>query len=238
MKLTTKKRLCTINARGGSKGVPGKNWALIAGTPLLSYTIRQAITSGCFDMIAVSSDSKRILEIAALEGAETIQRPTELAMDSSPKVPAIIHCVEKSEERAGHNFETVVDLDVTSPLRNESDIISAVELLESNDLQSVFSACNSRRSPYFNLVATNDKGSWGPVVSTSPKPMRRQDAPSTFDMNASIYVWNREDLFRHRAVFLERTGMYLMPEERSLDIDSALDFKIVEFLIEERKRES
>jgi CMP-N,N'-diacetyllegionaminic acid synthase len=238
VKSPSKKRLCTINARGGSKGVPGKNWALIAGTPLLTYTIRQAIASGCFEMIAVSSDSERILEIAALEGAETIRRPRELAMDSSPKVPAIIHCVEKSEERAGHKFQTIVDLDVTSPLRKESDIISAVDLLERDSLQSVFSACHSRRSPYFNLVATDNQGNWGPVINTSPKPIRRQEAPSTFDMNASIYVWNREDLFTHREVFLERTGMYLMPEERSLDIDSALDFKIVEFLLEQRTRET
>jgi CMP-N,N'-diacetyllegionaminic acid synthase len=232
-----KHRLCTINVRGGSKGVPGKNWANVAGIPLVSHSIRQAFSAKCFDMVAVSSDSETLLELAASEGAIPLTRPVALATDSAPKMPAIVDAVEQAEAIAGRKFDTVVDLDATSPLRTPNDISNAINLLESDSLQSLFSACESRRSPYFNLVSKDSAGFWGPAIPASPKPTRRQDAPSTFDMNASIYVWNRDDLMTHREVFLEKTGIYLMPEERSIDIDSPLDFEIVSWLMERRERD-
>jgi N-acylneuraminate cytidylyltransferase/CMP-N,N'-diacetyllegionaminic acid synthase len=188
-------------------------------------------------MVAVSSDSETLLELAASEGAIPLTRPVALATDSAPKMPAIVDAVEQAEAIAGRKFDTVVDLDATSPLRTPNDISNAINLLESDSLQSLFSACESRRSPYFNLVSKDSAGFWGPAIPVSPKPTRRQDTPSTFDMNASIYVWNRDDLMTHREVFLEKTGIYLMPEERSIDIDSPLDFEIVSWLMERRERD-
>jgi len=228
-------RLCTINARGGSKGVPGKNSLMVAGIPLLAYSIRQAFTSECFDQIAFSSDSDELLEIAATEGATTVRRPSLLATDVAPKLPAIVHTVKQTEALSGIKFDTIVDLDVTSPLRLPSDIVNAIDMLESRSLQSVFSACESRRSPYFNLVSQDSSGIWGPALKVDPSPIRRQDAPQTFDMNASIYVWNRNDLLETQQVFLPRSGMYLMPEDRSIDIDSPFDLEVVSWLLEKRK---
>jgi len=228
----TTNRVCTLNARGGSKGVPGKNLASVAGRSLLSYSIEQAANSGLFEAVAVSSDSEEILNEAAKCGALPILRPVELATDLAPKVPSIIHCVREVERHKGLTFSTVVDLDVTSPLRRVEDIVGAVALLEEGGHDSVFTATKARRSPYFNQVTKHSDGSWGPVILSSEPLFRRQDAPETFDMNASIYVWSRNSLLQGESVFLESTAMYLMPEERSWDIDSKFDFEIVSLLLE------
>ena len=228
------KRLCTINARGGSKGFPGKNVAMIAGKPLLAHSLEHALEAGIFDLLAVSSDSLEILEVARNFGALAIERPFELASDSAPKMPSIVHSVKTAEEISGVTFSTVVDLDATSPLRHPEDIIGAVKLLEDESLDSVFTASTSRRSPFFNQVAKGSNGSWGPVVISPNKVFRRQDAPETYDMNASIYVWRRNALMDNPSVFHARTSMFLMPEERSWDIDSKFDFDVVSFLLERK----
>jgi len=233
--LDKKKILCTICARGGSKGVPGKNIRELAGLPLLAHSILQAKQSGIFDSIAVSSDSSKILAVAAKYGADfLIERPPELSTDAAPKVPVIQHCFLTAERLAGTQFDIGVDLDATSPLRVPADIIAATETLVSSDAQNVITGSPSRRSPYFNLVEANDVG-YVTTSKTLPRPCtRRQDAPKTYDMNASIYVWRRSSLINNSNLFLEKTVLYEMPEERSIDIDSELDFKIVEMLMKER----
>ena len=227
------KRICTINARGGSKGLPGKNLAKLGEKTLLEHSISQAIESGIFDKCAVSSDSEEILRLAKKSGAVIVERPDKLAGDESPKVPSIIHCVQAVEEILGDSFDTVVDLDVTSPLRSLSDIRNAVALLEENFLDSVFSVVESRRSPFFNMVARTPEGTWQTVVQ-SHEISRRQDAPPTFDMNASIYAWKRNALIENASVFMQKTEMYLMPPERSWDVDSEFDLEIVRYLFSNR----
>ena len=127
-----------------------------------------------------------------------------------------------------------MDLDATSPLRDVSDILEAWRLFVENDYDNLITAMPSRRSPYFNLVELTPDGR----VALSKKPdnkiTRRQDVPATFDMNASIYIWKREALLRNDSLFLENTGLYVMPEERSIDVDSELDFEFVEFLMRKR----
>lgn len=228
----TMKRLCTICARGGSKGVKGKNIRPLLGKPLIAYSIEQAKASGLFEAIAVSSDSDIILEIAKECGVDySIKRPDELATDQAAKLPVIRHCVAEVERQKGCSFDVIVDLDATSPLRSIEDIHRAVALLEESGAGNVITAMLSRRSPYFNLVELNANG----VVELS-KPLktavvRRQDAPKCYDMNASIYVWKRQVLFASDTIFNEDTRLYVMPEERSIDIDSDLDFKFVEFIM-------
>jgi len=228
-------RVCTICARGGSKGVKNKNIRELAGKPLIAHTIEQARSSGLFELIAVSSDSSEILDTARRLGADLmVERPAELATDTAAKLPAIRHCVEEAEKFKGRRFNIVVDLDVTSPLRLPEDIRGAVELLESRGITNVITGTPARRSPYFNLVELGEDG----VVRLS-KPLaspivRRQDSPQCFDMNASIYVWLRDALFDHPAVFAADTRLYLMPEERSIDIDSELEFEFVELLMKKR----
>ena len=228
-------RLCTICARGGSKGVKGKNVRSLIGKPLIAYSIEQARRSGLFDAIAVSSDSEVILEAARNAGVDyLIARPAELATDTAAKLPVIRHCVSEVERLSGKRFATLVDLDATSPLRSEEDILQAVGLLESTGVDNVITAMPARRSPYFNLVEVNAAG----VVALS-KPLqagivRRQDAPLCYDMNASIYVWQHDALFDGDSVFRANTRLHVMPEERSIDIDSELDFRLVELLMRER----
>lgn len=230
------KRLCTICARGGSKGVVNKNIRKINGKPVLVYSIIRAQDSRLFDHIAVSSDSEEILGIAKDWGADVlVRRPEELATDTAPKVPAIRHCAGEAERKLGITFETIVDLDASSPLRSGEDIRGAVTLLESRKAGNVITAAPARRSPYFNLVEVDERG----VVRLSKKPdfpvVRRQDAPACFDMNASIYVWRRDVLMNKNSIFNEDTLLYVMPEERSLDIDSELDFEIVQMLLARRE---
>nr|WP_297351303.1 acylneuraminate cytidylyltransferase family protein [uncultured Caldimonas sp.] len=225
-------RICTICARGGSKGVKGKNLRPLGGLPLLAHSIRQARLSGAFDTIAVSSDSAEILQAALDHGADLIiERPPELATDTAAKLPAIRHCVAEAEKQVGHEFDFCVDLDATSPLRSVDDIREVVSLLEMEDSSNVITAAPARRSPYFNLVELDEQGRVTLSKPVSPPFVRRQDAPRCFDMNASIYGWRRATLFASTSLFLPQTKLHVMPEERSLDIDSELDFEIVEFLM-------
>lgn len=228
-------RICTICARGGSKGVKNKNIRDLAGKPLIAYTLEQARASGLFDLIAVSSDSLDILNVARAYGADLlVERPAELATDIAAKLPVIRHCVEEAEKAGEKRFDVVVDLDATSPLRLVEDIKGAVNLLESEKVSNVITAAPARRSPYFNLVEVGEDG----VVRLSKplgKPIvRRQDSPKCFDMNASIYVWQCAALFGYPTVFNADTRLFVMPEERSADIDNELDFEIVELLMKKR----
>ena len=225
------KVLCTICARAGSKGVANKNLRLINNKPLIVYSIEQAIATKLFDQIVVSSDSKEIREVALANGATfCVDRPAELATDTAPKLPAIKHCVENAEKKFGQ-FEVIIDLDATAPLRESSDIIGALELLQSAQADNVITGTPAHRSPYFNLVEIDANG----IVSLSKPPAnvvaRRQDSPQCFDMNASIYVWRRQALFANENLFTGNTRLFVMPRERSLDIDSQADFEMVEWMM-------
>lgn len=224
------RRLCTICARGGSKGVAGKNIRLLGGKPLIAHSIEQARSSGLFERIAVSSDDPAILDAARHAGADdAVVRPAELATDTAPKVPVIRHVQDWVEARHG-KFDTFVDLDATAPLRTTGDIAGAIALLESAHVASVVTGTPSHRSPYFNLLEQQPDGSVRTAKTLDPPVTRRQDAPRTFDMNASIYVWRAAAFRADPRVFYPDTRLYEMPAERSHDIDSPIDFRIVELL--------
>ncbi len=227
------RRLAVICARGGSKGVKGKNLRDLAGKPLIAHSLGQAKNCGLFDAVAVSSDSTEILDAAREWGADyMVERPAELASDTAPKVPAIRHCAETVEAETGQQFDTIADLDATAPLRNVDDIRGAVELLETSDAANVVSAMASRRSPYFNLVERDETGRVRLSKPPAAPIARRQDAPKCFDLNASVFVWTRGALFSGNDYVLgDNTLLFEMPEERSIDIDTETDFKFVEFLI-------
>ena len=227
------KRLAVICARGGSKGVKGKNLRELAGKPLIAHSIVQAKDSGLFNAVAVSSDSAKILEVAKKWGADhMVERPAGLASDMAPKLPAIRHCTETVETETGETLDTIVDLDATAPLRNLGDIRGAVELLENSKVGNVVSAMPARRSPYFNLVERDETSRVRLSKPPSAPIARRQDAPECFDLNASVFVWTRDSLFSDNDYALgDDTLLFVMPEERSIDIDTEIDFKFVEFLM-------
>lgn len=230
------KRICTICARGGSKGVKGKNIKNLVGVPLIAHSIRQALETGLFDEVVVSSDSKEILDVSQDYGATLqIERPLNLATDYAAKLPVIRHCVLQTELKRGVSFDTCVDLDATSPLRNLGDIQKVVEILEKKNSGNVITGMVSRRSPYFNMVEIGKDGCVQLSKKVEPKYVRRQDAPECYDMNASIYAWTKKSLIQNEGLFNPETELYVMPESRSIDIDSETDFLFVEFLMNNRK---
>lgn len=227
------RRLCTICARGGSKGVPGKNLRPLLGKPLIAWTVEQARACGLFDFVAVSSDAAAILEAARDAGAGLlVQRPAKLADDTADKISVIAHCLATAERETGQTFDVLVDLDVTAPLRLPEDIVGVVRLLEREGGGNVITGCPSRRSPYFNLVERAEDGAVALSKPSDPPIARRQDAPPCFDMNAAIYAWRRDDFVKRPAVFYPDTQLFEMPEERSHDIDSETDFAVVELLMQ------
>lgn len=229
--------LCTICARGGSKGVLKKNIKVLAGKPLIGYSIQQAADSCLFDKIVVSTDDIEIASISKDYGASfCFIRSEELATDECGKLLVIKNALLTSEQEFDQVFETVVDLDVTSPLRSVDDIKQAYNLFFNCSYDNLITAAPARRSPYFNLIELSDDNKVG--LSKQPKSsvLRRQDSPKCYDMNASIYIWKRNILLNNNSLFLENTGLYVMPYERSIDIDCEIDFQFVEFLMKLRNR--
>jgi len=231
-----KQRMCTICVRAGSKGIPGKNMADFLGKPLMAHSIEQALESGAFAVVAVSSDSQDYLDIGTSYGAHhAVLRPAELANDQAAKLPVIRHCVETVEQRTGAKYDTIVDLQVTSPLRISDDITGAISLLENNgQTENVITGCAAKSSPYFTIVERKDNGKIYLSKSLDRPVIRRQDTPDCFDINGSVYAWRRDVLFTKDGgsdgVVLAHTALYEMSEHRSIDIDTLLDFKFAEFV--------
>jgi CMP-N,N'-diacetyllegionaminic acid synthase len=229
--------LCTICARGGSAGVKNKNIRKLCGKPLIAHSIIQAQKTKLFDLISVSSDSPKIRSIAKEYGADhVVDRPAELASSTAPKLFAIQHAVLETERAFKQSFDYIVDLDATSPLRSVDDIIQSINMLIAHkEASNLVTACPSRRSPYFNMLEINAEG----FAKLSKEPpgfiARRQDVPESYDMNASIYIWERDALFSAERTISDKTLLYVMPEERSIDVDSILDWKFVSLLARERK---
>ncbi|OIN91286.1 MAG: flagellar modification protein B [Comamonadaceae bacterium CG1_02_60_18] len=230
--------LAIIGARGGSKGVNNKNIRPLLGKPLIAWTIEQATASLLFDHIVLTSDSEEIMRISAEYGADVFfKRPDEYATDTAPKIPAIRHALVESEKHFGKQYDCIVDLDATAPLRIVQDLIDALQQFEREGYEALITAMPARRSPYFNLIEQDAHGRVALSKKLDRPIVRRQDSPKCFDMNASFDIWKREALLNNNTLFTGNTGLYVMPEERSIDIDSELDWRMVEMLMAERTEE-
>ena len=228
------KILCTICARGNSKGLKNKNIKKINGSPLLKYTIDHALKSKIFDNIVLSSDSKRIIQLARDLGLkDIINRPKKLATDQSGKLDVVKHALRVIEKRYAIKYDVIIDLDVTSPLRIVSDIKKAYNLFLNNNSNILISATPSKKNPFFNQVI--QKNNSIKLVQSKIKYLRRQDAPNVYDLNASIYIYKRETLLNTNTIFTKDSSLYIMPEERSVDIDNINDFNYVEYLMKRKK---
>ena len=224
--------LCTICARGGSKGVKNKNIKEINGKPLIAYTIEQAKASNLFEHIVISTDSDEIARVAKEYGAEVFfKRSAEMASDTAGKLEVIQDAFIRSEKHYNKKYDYLIDLDATAPLRSVDDIINSFnQFLEDNN-DNLITAMPSRRSPYFNLIEQDKDGKVYLSKTLDSRIIRRQDVPKSYDMNASIYIWKRDVILNEKSLFLEKTGLYVMPEERSIDIDTPLDYEFVEFIM-------
>lgn len=228
--------LCTICARGGSKGVKNKNIKELNGKPLIAYTIEQAKDSGLFEHIVISTDSDDIATIAKQYGAEVFfKRSAKMASDTAGKLDVIRDAFVKSEEYYNKQYDYLIDLDATAPLRIVDDIINSFNQFLKDNNDNLITAMPSRRSPYFNLVEQDKDGKVYLSKKLDDVVIRRQDAPKSYDMNASIYIWKRDVILNENSIFLEKTGLYVMPEERSIDIDTELDYKFVEFIMKDKR---
>jgi CMP-N,N'-diacetyllegionaminic acid synthase len=225
--------LCIIPARGGSKGLAGKNVKQLAGKPLISYTIEHAKTSKYVDRVIVSTDDTIIAQVATKSGAEIpFMRPESLSGDDIGTIDVLLHGIDWMEKNEGYNFDILVQLLVTTPLRISEDIDACIEVLFRENADNVFSVTDAHRNPYFNMVEIGPKGQVRLVKKGSFTS--RQAAPPVFDMNASIYVWWKEILKKEKKLFLRKTRVYHMPKERSVDIDDAIDFQIAQMLLMDR----
>ncbi|MFA4955706.1 MAG: acylneuraminate cytidylyltransferase family protein [Candidatus Methanoperedens sp.] len=226
------KILCIIPARGGSKGLPGKNIKMLLGKPLIAYSIEHARKSKYIDQIIVSTDNTEIADISKIFGADVpFLRPKELASDDSSTIDALLHAMEWMENKERFVFDILVLLHVTTPLRSVEDVDRCIELLVEKNADNVFSVTEAHRNPYFNMVEVHADGSTNLVKKGFFAT--RQSAPQVFDMNSSIYVWWKDILKDKRSIFLKRSQIYIMPKERSVDIDDSIDFKIAEMLLKE-----
>jgi len=226
------KTIASICARGGSVGVPGKNIRPLHGKPLIAHTIEQALAVKGIDAVYVSTDDAAIAEVAEHYGARVpFLRPAELATSSAPKVPVIQHLCDWVAENVGP-FDRVVDLDPTSPLRTVEDIQACLALLD-DETDAVITAFESEKNPYFNMVERKVDGNIGLVCRPEGVVVARQQAPHVYSMNASIYVWHRHTLTK--GLWNGQLKLHVMPRERSIDIDSPLDFEIVEMLMARTK---
>jgi CMP-N,N'-diacetyllegionaminic acid synthase len=220
--------IATICARGGSKGLPRKNVLPFAGKPLIAHTIEQALACRLIDAVYVSTDDDEIAEVARKYGAQVpYRRPAELASDQAPKIPAIEHLVIYLEQQ-GERIATVVDLQPTSPLRSQEDLAAAIGTAGQADL--IVSVTEPSHNPYYSLVEVQADGTLR--VSKPASHVRRQDVPAVWGLNGSIYVWRRDALKK-----AARDGFWtvsirpsVMPRQRSVDIDDALDFEWAEWL--------
>lgn len=229
----TPKILATVCARAGSKGVPGKNTRLLHGKPLILHTIDLAKSLHLFEDIVVSTDSEDIRDLAFMsEVAAPFLRPAELSTDSAPKIPFVVrHCLLQAEQLMQKRYDTIVDLDPTSPLRSADDVFNALHKFRESGCPNLISATRARKSPYFNLLEYDGSGEIRLSKSQKQIPTSRQTGPHCFDMNASIYIWQRNTLIKEDSIFLNGTELFLMPPERSVDIDEEIDFEFVDYLL-------
>ena len=231
--------LCTICARGGSKGVPNKNIRDLLGKPLILYTIEQAFRSKMINRVVVSTDSGQIASVAKQAGAEVpFMRPAHLATHDAPKLPVIHHTVQYYMNNVNYQPDYVIDLDPTSPLRLNEDIDKCLDLIINDPAcDSVITGYRSNKNPYFNMIEISQNGYAQLSKKTEKLIAGRQDAPAVYAMNASIYVWRTRVLLNQERIISGRVRFFEMPEDRSIDIDTEVDFKLVELLIKERKEE-
>ena len=226
--------LCTICARKGSKGIKNKNMILLKNHKLIDLSIHQAKKVKIFNKIVVSTDSKIIQKhVVSKKVLSWFIRPKKLSGDKSSKLDVIRHALIESEKKFKIKFDIICDLDVTSPLRLKSDIINSYRKFIKNKYEILFSVCEAKKNPYFNMVEKKN-GKIELVKNLKEKILSRQKAPKVYEMNASIYFWKRDALIKRRSLFGNKVGIFLMPRERSIDIDDQFDLKIVrKFLINE-----
>lgn len=229
--------LAIIPARGGSKGVPGKNLRLLCGSPLIEHTIKAALEAACRPRTVLSTDDSEIAEVALAAGADVpFLRPPELATDRAPSVAVMEHALGALSAFDGFNADIVLLLQPTSPLRTARQIDEAVALHQSGSGDSVASITRTDHPPEW-LRRLDPRGILRPIKGLAAPGVRRQEFPPVYRLNGAIYVTSPGLIADGRILGDEALG-YVMPPEDSVDIDSELDLILAEILLERRRNRS
>jgi len=226
-----------IFARSGSKGLPGKNIRPLGGKPLIVWSIEHALAVKRVERLIVSTDSEEIATVARKFGAEVpFIRPAELARDDSPEWLGWRHALNYLRETMGVLPEVMVSVPTTAPLRLPIDIENCLEEYEKGDADTVITVTAAHRNPYYNMVKKNTDGTVALVIPTESAMTRRQNAPQVYDIATVCYVANPEFVMTHNGAFEGRVRAVHVPPERTIDIDTLLDFQIAEGLIKLREK--
>lgn len=221
------KILAVIPARGGSKGLPGKNIKPLAGKPMLAYSIEEAQKSKYIQKIIVSSDDSNIIEVAKNFGAETIARPFELAKDDTPTTPVLLHAIKYLHDTEGYNPDLVLVLQPTSPLRTVRHIDETVEKFLKGDFDSMISV----KFDYKPRFEFDENG----LLMQAEKRVPRQLRKPTVIENGALYLINA-DLIKDNEIIGKKIGYYEMDYLSSIDIDTITDFTLAEQIILNRDK--
>jgi CMP-N,N'-diacetyllegionaminic acid synthase len=231
------KILITICARGGSKGIPGKNIKLINGIPLINYTINTAKNfSKIYESeIAISTDDLKISEICKLMGVETDYiRPFILSTDTAGKIDTIYDLLQFQEKLSNYKYDYILDLDVTSPLRTVDDLCEAFELIHNyQDALNIFSVNKANKNPYFNMVEQKEDGFY--ELSKKGNYLTRQSAKPVFELNASFYIYKRTFFDLESKKVINNQSLIYEMKHTCFDLDHPIDFEFMSYLIENNK---
>jgi CMP-N-acetylneuraminic acid synthetase len=219
-----------IFARGGSKGLPGKNIKPLAGKPLIAYSIESALASPSIDNVFVSTDDAEIEQVAIQCGAEVIVRPMALATDQSPEWLSWQHAINWVKDKHGE-FDYFLSLPATSPLRAVCDIENAIDKITTDDFDVCISVTNASRSPYFNMVSEAVDGSYSVCLNDNGAITRRQDAPVVYDITTVVYAAQPQFILNNDSLFSGKVGAVKIPKSRAVDIDDIYDFYFAESLL-------
>jgi CMP-N-acetylneuraminic acid synthetase len=224
------KYISLICARGGSKGLPGKNIRPFMGRPLIQWAIEKSFAVNRIQRVIVSTDCPEITRSALQSGAEVpFVRPQHLASDDCPEWLVWQHALEFLKADVGACFDGLIVVPATSPLRAVEDLERCLDEFESDSFDFVVTGTQSKRNPYFNMVIEGDGGF--DLVCHPTKPVfRRQDAPAIFDLTTVAYVLKPDSLLRYSRIFDGRVGFVEIPEERAIDIDTLMDFELAEII--------
>lgn len=222
--------LALIPARAGSKRLPGKNIKLLAGKPLIAWSIEEAKKSKYIDRIVVSTDDQKIAEISRKHGAEIpFLRPEHLARDESKGIDVVLHVIEWME-KTNQPYDLIMLLQPTTPLRKLEDIEQAIKLLFSKNAQAIISVCQAQHHPYWANTLPKD-GCMKDFIKNDVRDKNRQSLSKFYRLNGVIYLAYCNYIKAGKSFFGNKTYAYVMPAEKSVDIDTELDFKFAEFLL-------
>lgn len=222
-----------IPARGGSKTIPRKNIRLLNGKPLIYYTIKEAQSSKYIHRVLVSTEDREIAEIAKGYGAEVVPRPVELAQDDIPSLLVYQQVIKHLEQVEDFSPNIIVALQPTSPLRKAEDIDEAIEKFLRTGCDSIVSVCEVEHPLQWMYTLEGDKVK--AVLEDAERITRRQDAPKVYRLNGAVYVIYRDVIMKQNRVLGGDMRAYIMPSERSIDLDTELDFRLTELLMSERE---